>query len=130
MTRMDGRRLGVWSLRLDAIYCAVLGAAVAVGAAPISDVVAIPQTLIAVAGVAVVLWAGLVLWMLVTLRIRTALRAVIGVNILAALLVAACATAAGTLRAVGAVLAVALDVALFAVSQAVALRTLPGAQPA
>ena len=88
MTRMDGRRPGVWSLRLDAIYCAVLGAAVAVGAAPISDVVAIPQTLIAVAGVAVVLWAGLVLWMLVTLRIRTALRAVIGVNILAALLVA------------------------------------------
>ena len=46
MTRMDGRRPGVWSLRLDAIYCA------------------------------------------------------------------------------------ALDVALFAVSQAVALRTLPGAQPA
>lgn len=128
--RIDGRGFGVWSLRLDAIYCTILGAAVAISAAPIAAVVALPQPLIAAAGIAVVFWAAVVLWMLMRLRIRTALRAVMGVNILAALLVAVCAVAAGTLLAVVAVLAVAVDVAIFAVSQAVALRTLPRAQGA
>lgn len=130
MKRIDGRKLGAWSLRLDAIYCALLGGAVALAAAPVAAVVAIPQPLIATAGTVVVLWAGLVLWMLIRLRIRSALRTVMGVNILAALLVAACAVTAGTLLAVVAVLAVAVDVALFAGSQALALRALPTAQTA
>ena len=130
MRRIDGRKLGVWSLRLDAIYCTFLGAAVALGSAHIAAVVALPQPLIAAAGIAVVLWAGLVLWMLMKLRIQTALRMVMGVNILAALLVAVCVMAAGTLLAVVAVLAVAVDIAIFAGSQALALRTLPTAQTA
>ncbi len=128
MARIDGRRVGVWSLRLDAIYCTLLGAAVALGAAPIAAVIALPQPLIAAAGVAVMLWAGLVLWMLVKIRMRSALRTVMGVNILAAVLIAVCAVAAGTLLAVVAVLAVAVDVAIFAASQALALRTMPAAQ--
>ncbi|MFE6994348.1 hypothetical protein ACFVAE_00155 [Microbacterium sp. NPDC057659] len=128
MRRIDGRALGTWSLRLDAIYCVLLGGAVALTAAKISAVVAIPQPLIASAGAVVVLWAGLVLWMLVKLRIRTALQTVMGANVLAAVLVAMCAIAAGTLLAVVAVLAIAIDIALFAVSQALALRTLPTAR--
>ncbi len=130
MRRIDGRRLGLWSLRLDAVYCALLGAAVALGASPIAEVVAIPQPVIAATGIAVVLWAGLVLWLLVKLRIRTALRMVMGVNIPAALLVALCAAVAGTLLAVVAVLAVAVDIAIFAASQALALRSLPAARAA
>ena len=130
MKRIDGRKVGMWSLRLDAIYCTLLGAAVALFAAPIADGVALPEPLIAAVGVAVVFWAGLVLWMLMKLRIHTALRMVMGVNILAALLVAACAVAAGTVLAVVAVLAVAVDIALFAGSQALAVRTLPTEQTA
>lgn len=129
MKRIDGRKLGLWSLRLDAIYCTLLGAAVALGAAPIAAVVALPQPLIAAAGIVVVFWAGLVLWMLMRLRAQTALRLVMGVNILVALLVAVCVIAAGTLLAVAAVLAVAVDIAIFAGSQAVALRTFPTARP-
>ena len=92
--------------------------------------VAIPQPVIAATGIAVVLWAGLVLWLLVKLRIRTALRMVMGVNFPAALLVALCAAVAGTLLAVVAVLAVAVDIAIFAASQALALRSLPAARAA
>ena len=125
MKRINGHKLGRWSLRLDAIYCTLLGASVVLFAAPIAEVVALPQLLIAAAGVTVVLWAGLVLWMLLKLRIQTALRMVMGVNILAALLVAVCVMAAGTLLAVVGVLAVVVDIALFAGSQALALRTLP-----
>lgn len=125
MKRIDGRALGTWSLRIDAIYCTLLGGAVAVSASSIAGTVAIPQPLIAGAGVAVVLWAGLVLGMLAKLRLRTALRTVMGVNVLAAMLVAICAVAAATLLTVVAVLAIAVDIALFAASQAVALRTLP-----
>lgn len=128
MKRINGRKLGMWSLRLDAVYCTLLGATVALFAAPIAEVVALPGPLIAAAGIAVVLWAGLVLWMLMTPRIQTALRMVMGVNIPAALLVAVCVIAAGTLLAVVGVLAVAVDIARFAGSQALALRTLPTAR--
>ncbi|MGJ0205125.1 hypothetical protein [Leucobacter sp. gxy201] len=127
MKQIDGRTLGKWSLRLDAIYCAFLGAAVAICAEPISAAVALPFPLIAAVGVVVVLWAGIVLWMPTKLRLRTALRLVLGVNIVAALLVAVCALAAATVPAAIAVLAVAASVALFAASQTLALRTLPTA---
>ncbi|MFF2495749.1 hypothetical protein [Agromyces sp. NPDC058064] len=130
MRGIDGGALGAWSLRLDAIYCVLLGAAVALGAGPIAEAVGIPGVLVSTAGLMVVLWAGLVLWMLAKLRIRTALRVVMRANVLAALLVALCAVAAGTLLVVVAVLSVAVDVAAFAVSQALALRTLPGPQSA
>ncbi len=128
MQRIDGRTLGIWSLRIDAIYCAILGAAVALAATPIASVVALPQPLILAAGIVVVLWASLVLWMVVKLRLRTALWTVMGVNVLASLLVALCAVAAGTLLAVVAVLAIAIDIALFAGSQALALRRMPVAR--
>lgn len=129
MRRIDGRRLGLWSLRIDAIYCTLLGAAVALGSAPISAVIALPQFLIAGPGGLVVLWAALVLWMLRALRLQTALRLVMSVNAVAALIVASCAAAATSTLAAVAVLSIAADVALFAVSQAVALRALASRQP-
>lgn len=127
--RLNGRTIGIWSLRIDAIYCAILGAAVAVFAQTIARSIALPALVIAVAGVTVMVWAGLVLWMVLKLRIGVALRLVMGVNILAALLVAVSAATAGTMFAAIAVLAIACDVALFAVSQAIALRRMDQARP-
>lgn len=84
MKPVNGHELGVWSLRLDATSCTLLGAAVALAAAPIADVVSLPQPLITAAGIAVVVWAGLVWWMLMRLPIQTALRVVMGANVVAA----------------------------------------------
>ena len=125
MRRIDGDRLGRWSLRLDAAYCAVLGALVAVGCGQIANAVAFPPLVIAAAGVTVVVWAGGILWMLSRLPLRLALRLVMTANILAAVAVGFVSGAAATALIVLAVLAVAVDIALFAASQAVALRALP-----
>jgi hypothetical protein len=123
--RIDGERLGRWSLRLDAAYCAVLGLAVALFAGRIAEGVALPSPLIAATGIAVVVWAGGVLWMLARLPLRAALRLVMIVNVLAAVAVGFASATAATLLIVLAVVAVAVDIALFAASQAIALRTLP-----
>lgn len=130
MKRITGRSLGIWSLRLDAAYCLVLGVFVAGAAPQIAAVIALPRPLLFATGIIVAVWAGLVLWMVARLRIRLALRLVMGVNILAAALIAAAAlTAASSLVAL-AVLAVAVDVALFALSQAIAIRRLRSASTA
>lgn len=125
MRRIDGDRFGRWSLRLDAAYCAVLGVLVAAGCGRIADAVAFPPLVIAAAGVAVVVWAGGILWMLSRLPLRLALRLVMTANVLAAVAVGFVSVAAATALIVLAVLAVAVDIALFAASQAVALRALP-----
>ena len=100
MRRINGEKFGRWSLRLDAAYCTMLGAAVALFAGPVSEGVALPPPLIVATGVAVVVWAGGIMWMLARLPLRSALRFVMAANMLAAL-------------------------AVFATSQAVALRALP-----
>ena len=122
MSRISGRSLGVWSLRLDAAYCLILGILVAATAPQIATVVALPVPLLVATGLIVVVWSGLVLWMVFRMRLRLALGLVLGVNVVAASLIAAAAlTASGTFVGI-AVLAVALDVALFAASQMVAIR--------
>ena len=124
MSRTTGRTIGVWSLRLDAVYCLILGAFVAVAAPQLATAIALPALLLTVTGVVVVAWSALVLWMVSRTRLRSALRLVLCVNILAsALIVAASFTASSALVGI-AVLAVACEVALFAVSQAVAIRRL------
>ncbi|MFT4081370.1 MAG: hypothetical protein QM638_02185 [Nocardioides sp.] len=123
--RIDGDKLGRWSLRLDAVYCAVLGTAVALGAGRIARGVALSPFLIALAGIVVVVWAAGVSWMLSSLSLRMALRLVMIVNVFAAIAVLSVSASATTLLIVLAVLAVAIDIALFATSQAVALRALP-----
>ena len=124
MRRINGERFGRWSLRLDAAYCVVLGAAVALFSGQIAEGVALPALLIAAAGVAVVVWAGGILWMLARLPLRSALRFVMVANVLAALAVGFAPATAATLLIVLAVVTVAIDIALFATSQAVALRAL------
>jgi hypothetical protein len=124
MRRINGERFGRWSLRLDATYCAVLGATVALFAGRIAEGVVLPALLIAAAGVTVVVWAGGVLWMLARLRLRSALRLVMVVNVLAAIAVGFISVGAATLLVLLAVVTVAIDIALFATSQAIALRTL------
>ena len=125
MRRIDGDTFGRWSLRLDALYCAVLGIAVVLAAGPIAQGVALPPLVIAAVGVAVVVWAAGVMWMLARLPLRRALGLVMIANVLAALAVGLVSLTAATALIVGAVLAVSVDVALFATSQAVALRALP-----
>lgn len=124
MQRMNGQRFGQWSLRLDAIYCAVLGTAVALAADQLAASIALPAVVLRLSGVVVVVWALLVLWMVLKLRLRNALRLVLGVNVLAASLIALCVFTAGNLIAAVAVITIAIDVALFAVSQVVALSRL------
>lgn len=125
MRRINGTKFGRWSLRLDVAYCVLLGLGVAVFAGRIADGVALPPILIATAGITVVVWAGGILWMLARLPLRTALRLVMVANLLAAAAVAFTSAAAATLLVVVAVTTVAIDIALFATSQAIALRALP-----
>ncbi|WP_194924978.1 hypothetical protein [Catenulispora pinisilvae] len=96
----------------------------ALAAAPLARWVALPEAVLTVAGAVVAVWAGLVLWLLSRMPLRWALRLVMAVNLLAASVVAAVSAASATVVVVGAVLAVAVDIGLFAASQAVALRAL------
>ena len=123
--RIDGHKLGRWSLRIDAAYCTVLGMGVAAFSAQIAEGVALPPLLIAAVGITVVVWAGSILWMLARLPLRFALRLVMIANLLAALGVAFISIAAATLLVIAAIVTVAIDIALFATSQAIALRALP-----
>ncbi|MFB6609526.1 hypothetical protein ACFCVO_04360 [Agromyces sp. NPDC056379] len=125
MRRIDGDKVGRWSLRLDAAYCAVLGTAIALAAGWIAQGVALPPLVIAAAGVAVIVWAGGVWWMLSRLPLRRALALVMIANVLAALAVGFVSATAATVLIVVAVMTVAVDIALFAASQAIALRSLP-----
>lgn len=127
MSAWSGERIGRLSLRLDAAYCTVLGAGVAIAAPTISDALRVPAWVLVAAGAAVVVWAGLILLMLGRLPLRTALRLVMVANLLAAAAVAAVSAAGAALLVVLSVLAVAVDIALFAGSQAFALRRLRAA---
>lgn len=122
--RWSGDRVGRLSLRLDAAYCTLLGAGVAIAAPMIAASLPVPVWTLVVAGVAVLLWAGLLLVLLARLQLRTALRLVMVANLLAAAAVAAVSSLGATLLVLAAVLAVAVDIALFAGSQAFALRRL------
>lgn len=125
MQRINGEKFGRWSLRLDALYCALLGLGVAVFSGRIAEGVTLSPAVIAIAGIVVVVWAGGILWMLARLPLRTALRLVMVANLLAAVAVGFASVAAATVLVVAAIVTVAVDVALFATSQAIALRALP-----
>ncbi|MFJ2552724.1 hypothetical protein [Microbacterium sp. NPDC087591] len=124
MSLSPARRLGIWSLRLDAAYCLILGVLVAAAAPQIATVMRVPLPLLFAAGIIVVVWACAVLWMVSRLRLAPALRLVLGVNIVATALIGAASVVAETPVIAIVVLAVALEVALFAVSQAIAVRGL------
>lgn len=119
-----GERIGRWSLRLDAAYCAVLGTAVAFAAPVLTDAVRLPVWTLIALGVAVIAWAVLILVMMARMPLRSVLRVVMVVNLLAAAVIAAVSGVAATVLVVLAILAIAVDVALFAGSQFIALRRL------
>ncbi|MCC2028569.1 hypothetical protein KEC56_03350 [Microbacterium sp. YMB-B2] len=75
-------------------------------------------------GVAVIAWAALILVMMARMPSRSVLRVVMVVNLLAAAVIAAVSGVAATVLVVLAILAIAVDVALFAGSQFIALRRL------
>ncbi len=122
--RWGGERIGRLSLRLDAAYCTVLGIGLAAAAPFIAGPLLLPVVAVVAIGVAVAVWAGLVLLLLARLPLRAALRYVLSANVVAAVGVAAFSTTGASVLLLLAVLAVAVDVALFAGSQAVALHRL------
>ncbi|GMA22417.1 hypothetical protein GCM10025864_01760 [Luteimicrobium album] len=122
--RWSGERIGRLSLRLDAAYCTVLGIGVAFAAPLIAGPLPLPVAAVVAIGVAVAVWAGVVLLLLARLSLRAALRCVLSANVVAALGIAAFSTTGATVLLLLAVLGVAVDVALFAWSQAMALRRL------
>ncbi|MDK8435025.1 MULTISPECIES: hypothetical protein [unclassified Brevibacterium] len=117
-----GERIGRWSLRLDAAYCFVLGSLMMFAAPSISPTVSVPAGYLVVLGAVVIAWAALILLMLRGLELRTALRAVMVANLGAAVAVAAFSTVGAAVFVALSVLAIAADIALFAGSQAFALR--------
>jgi hypothetical protein len=121
---MTGRRLGVLSLRIDALYCLVLGVAVAVAAPRIAAVVPVPAVVVAAIGVAVLAWAGMVTWMTARLPLRLTLLTVMIVNLVTATTIALFSITAAGVLVLLAILALAVDVAAFAGSQALALNRL------
>ncbi len=124
MKGINGELVGRWSLRLDVAYCAVLGIAVLFFAPALASAAPLPTAMFAGVGIAVVLWAAIVSWLLARLHLRSTLRLVMAANVLAAIGLAGLSTVAATAFVVLVVLTIAVDVALFAASQAFALRSL------
>jgi hypothetical protein len=121
---MTGGRLARLSLRFDAIYCIVLGVAVAVTAPFIATGVALSPALLIGVGCASFCW-GVFVWRASYQRpIRTAVRLIMVANIVAGLGLAVSGVAAGTTLLALAAFALGIDVAAFAVSQGIALRRL------
>lgn len=115
------------SLRLDAIYCLTLGLMLIAGAAPVAATLDWPPALVLGVGVLVVVWAGLVEWMRARLSPRLSLTIVLIANVAATLAVACVSLTTAAAIAIVAVLAIAVDIALFATSQVVALRRIRAA---
>lgn len=119
---MNGQRLGNLSLRLDAAYCVVLGIIVVLASTQIAQAIALPVPVVVVAGVVVVVWGLSVEWMRRRLERQLALRVVMVANIVATVAVALVSLVAATFFSILVIVSIAVDVALFAGSQAAALR--------
>lgn len=123
---MKGVKLGRWSLRLDAAYCLLVGAGLAVASGTLAGPAGVPSWVLLAAGAATAAWGALLTWLPSRVPLRRALRLVMLVNIVtAAALAVSSAALAGLFVTLGA-LAIAVDVAAFAVSQGVALRGMRG----
>lgn len=123
---MTGDRLARLSLRVDAIYCIVLGLLIAVTAPIASSGEAVPPALLIAVGGMTFLW-GVYVWRASDQRpIRTSTRFVMAANIAASLALATTGLVAGPTVLAFAAFVLAIDVGAFAVSQGVALRRLKG----
>lgn len=119
---MNGQRLGNLSLRLDAAYCVVLGIIVVLASTQIAQTIALPTPIVVVTGVVVAAWGLWVEWMRRHLERRLALRVVMIANIVATMAIALVSLVAATFFSILVIISIAVDVALFAGSQAAALR--------
>jgi hypothetical protein len=123
---VEGQRLGRIALTADAAYCAVAALGVLVFARPLADALAVPIIGVTLAAVATAAWA---LWLrLVALRtvLRPWLVRVLVANVLAASAIVALVATRPPDGFSLLLAAVAVEVAAFAVSQAVALRRTAG----
>lgn len=117
-----GELIGRSSLRADAVYCAVAAVCVAASSAPLSRALGVPVAVLVVVAVATLAWAA---WLRTAARLtdlRPALRRVLAANAVGACLVAALAVTRPVDALSLLLLGVAVEVAAFAVWQAVALR--------
>lgn len=119
---MDGLRLGRLSLRLDAAYCAVVAVCLALFAVPLSGALGLPDGAVLAAAAGAAVWALALHLAAHGTRLQPALVVVLVANTAGALGIAALAVTR-PVDALSLLLGgVALEVAAFAVSQAVALR--------
>jgi hypothetical protein len=119
---VTGEALGRRLLRLDAVYCAGAGLLAVALFGPLARLLEIPRLVPIVLGAAAVGWAVVVGRIAGLREWRRPVAAVAGANLVAALAIGALAAVAPTLAAGLLLAAVALEVAVFAVGQTVALR--------
>ncbi|MFC6017923.1 hypothetical protein ACFP2T_17110 [Plantactinospora solaniradicis] len=120
---MRAPRVGRLSLQLDAIYCALAGVSLILFVDPASERLTVPPAVIIASAIAIGGWAFALHRVARRPRLRPWLVGVLAVNVVAATLIAAFAEVRPWDGAFTLLLAaVAVEVAAFAVSQAVALR--------
>ena len=124
---MGDRSPGTASLRLDAAYCGLVAVSLAVFAVPLAEALAVPASAVLACAAATALWALAQHRAARGRRLRRWLRGVLVANTVAAGLITALAIARPWDVVSLLLAAVALEVAAFAVSQAVALRRPPHA---
>ena len=112
------------TLRLDVAYCTLAALLLLAFAHPLAPLTGLPPAALAAAGLGVLAWSALLAYLTARAPRRLALRIVLTVNAAATLAIAtAAATSHDTLLAL-LLAAVAAEVAAFALTQALALRSL------
>jgi hypothetical protein len=129
---MTGKQLAKCTLRLDAAWCVVSGAAVAAYSKRIAHLLEVPMPLVAAAGGATMVWGGAVAAVSTRDAWRPATGFVVGANTLAAAGLAGWAVAHHKRSARLALVLVAADVLALGVAQTIALAmgTADGEEPA
>ncbi|TCC28066.1 hypothetical protein [Kribbella speibonae] len=112
------------TLRLDVAYCALAALLLLTFARPLAPLTGLPATALAAAGLGVLAWTALLAYLTAVAPRRLALRIVLAVNVVATLAIAITAATSHDTLLTFLLAAVAAEVAAFAVTQALALRTL------
>jgi hypothetical protein len=119
---MDTYRVGRVSLRLDAAYCALAAALVLAFAGPLAGLFAVPVWVVVAVAAGTAGWAGALWHAAGRAEVRPWLAGVLAANVAAAGVIAALAVSRPHDAFALLLAAVSVEVAAFAVSQAVALR--------
>ncbi|GAA1607812.1 hypothetical protein GCM10009804_74700 [Kribbella hippodromi] len=122
---MTGER----TLRLDVLYCAVAAVGLVGFAGPLAELAGVPAMAVGVAGGGVLAWSGLLAYLTAKAPRRQALRVVLVVNLVATVGIAVAAVTSQQVVLTVLLAAVAVEVGAFALTQALALKTI-NRQPA